>query len=105
MKTYAEKPRPIRLEISSARAVELYRKEKESGYPINTVILDLTVSGGMGGREAVQKIMEIDPEVKAIASSGYSVDPIMSDFRKYGFVNALCKPYSFKEICDVLGRV
>jgi len=85
-----------------AEAIELYKKAKESGYPINTVILDLTVSGGMGGREAIQKIMEIDPEVKAIASSGYSVDPIMSDFRKYGFINTLRKPYGVKEICDVL---
>ncbi|MDQ1327267.1 MAG: hypothetical protein QG641_547 [Candidatus Poribacteria bacterium] len=85
-----------------AEAIELYKKAKESGYPINTVILDLTVTGGMGGREAVKKIIEIDPEAKAIASSGYAVDPVMSDFRKYGFINALCKPYGIKEICDVL---
>jgi len=83
-------------------AIELYKEAKESGNPIKAVILDLTVSGGMGGREAIQKLMEIDSEVKAIASSGYSLDPIMSDFRKYGFINALSKPYGVREICDVL---
>jgi PAS domain S-box-containing protein len=83
-------------------AIELYKEAIESGCPFNAVILDLTVSGGMGGREAIQRIIEIDPEAKAIVSSGYSDDPVMSDFRKYGFINSLRKPYRVKELSDIL---
>jgi PAS domain S-box-containing protein len=86
-------------------AVELYRKARESGHPFDAVILDLTVPGGMGGKEAIQKLMEIDPQVKAIVSSGYSNDPIMSDFREYGFSGVIAKPYNVRELSAVLSKV
>jgi PAS domain S-box-containing protein len=88
-----------------AEAIDLYKEAKESGQPFEVVIVDLTVAGGMGGKEAVQKLMEIDPEVKAIVSSGYSDDAVMTDFRKYGFSGVIAKPYRIKELSEVLHRV
>jgi DNA-binding NarL/FixJ family response regulator len=52
----------------------------------------------MGGKEAIKKLLEIDPDVKAIVSSGYATDPIMADFKKYGFSAVVTKPYSFEEL-------
>ncbi len=66
-------------------AIELYKKAKVSGQKFDAVILDLTIQGGMGGVEAFQKLREIDPEVKAIVTSGYSNDPVMNKYRDYGF--------------------
>lgn len=66
-------------------AFELYKKKKESGQCFEAVILDLTVPGGMGGKELIQKLKEIDPEVKAIVSSGYANKPIMSNYKEFGF--------------------
>jgi nitrogen-specific signal transduction histidine kinase/CheY-like chemotaxis protein len=73
--------------------------------PFDAVILDLTVSRGMGGCEALQEILKIDPSVKAIASSGYSYSAMMSDFAKYGFVDVLPKPYDADELSRLLGRI
>lgn len=88
-----------------SEAVLLYQKSKETGRPFDAVILDLTVPGGMGGKEALEKLIEIDPDVKAIVSSGYSNDAAMSDFRKYGFKDVVVKPYKIEELSEVLNRV
>jgi len=88
-----------------AEAIELYKKAKESTHPFDAIILDLTIPGGMGGKEAVEKLIEIDPEVKAIVSSGYSTDPIMADFRKYGFSDVVAKPYKLNELGEALHKV
>ena len=66
-------------------AITIFTAAQRSGQPFDAVILDLTVPGGMGGKETLARLLEIDPKVKAIASSGYSDDPIMADFHKYGF--------------------
>lgn len=76
---------------------------QEKGY--DAVILDLTVPGGMGGREAMKELLRIDPMVRAIVSSGYSNDPIMSDYRQYGFKNVIAKPYDLEELGEVLRSV
>jgi len=96
-------------EVACARegdeAVELYEQARESEKPFDAVILDLTIPGGMGGEDAIKKLHEIDPEIKAIVSSGYSQDPIMSEYRQYGFSEVVAKPYGIKELSDVLHKV
>jgi len=66
------------------------------------VIMDLTIPGGMGGKEAINLLHKIDANVKAIVSSGYSTDPVMANYRKYGFVAVLRKPYQVQEISVIL---
>ncbi|MFC2038995.1 PAS domain S-box protein [Chloroflexota bacterium] len=79
-------------------AIELYKKALESGQGFDAVIMDLTIPGGMGGKEAITKLIELDPEVRAIVSSGYSNDPIMADFKNYGFSGVVAKPYQMTEL-------
>jgi PAS domain S-box-containing protein len=86
-------------------AIELYKKAIEQHKPFDAVIMDLTIPGGMGGKEAVKKILEIDPEVKAIVSSGYSNDPIMSNYEDYGFKGVISKPYKIEELSEVLKQL
>jgi DNA-binding NtrC family response regulator len=91
--------------MQCADAIEVYQEDKEYGQPYDAVIVDIVVPGGMGGEETIQKLAEIDPEVKAVAGSGYSNNPIMADFRKYGFSDAIAKPYEIGELSEVLHRV
>ena len=88
-----------------AQALELCQEARQSGQPFDAVILDLTVPGGMGGQEAIKELLEIDPEVKAIVSSGYSNDPVMAHYREYGFRGVVAKPYELEELSEVLHRV
>jgi PAS domain S-box-containing protein len=83
-------------------AIRLYQKSSAGGDPFDVVIMDLTIPGGMGGKEAIQKLRDFDPHVRAIVSSGYCNDPIMGDFKKYGFAGVLAKPYNAKEMSDAL---
>ncbi len=91
--------------MDGAEAVNLYIEARESGRPYSAVMLDLVVPGGMGGKEALLKLMDFDPEVKAIVSSGYSNDPIMSHFRDYGFSGVIAKPYEVNSLGGELHRV
>ena len=90
---------------NGADAVKLYREEKEKGVPFDAVILDLTVPGGMGGKEAAQNIIKFDPDARLIVSSGYSTAPIMSNYRDYGFSDVITKPYTISKLSQVLKRV
>jgi len=83
-------------------AVHLYRKAMETGHPFDVTILDLTVPGGMGGREAVARLQEMDQEVRALVSSGYPNDPVMEDPAAYGFKGIITKPYAFEDLSVVL---
>src|SRR3989338_6051817 len=86
-------------------AIEIYKKAKDSGEPFNVVIMDLTIPGGMGGKEAIKKLLEIDPDIRAIVCSGYSTDPIMSEFKDYGFSDVIIKPYDIDELSRVVYKV
>jgi len=83
-------------------AVDLYLQRKEEGAPFSAVILDLTIPGGVGGKEVIEKLIRIDPEIKAIVSSGYSTDPIMANYRDYGFCAVLIKPYRTQDMIRIL---
>jgi two-component system, cell cycle sensor histidine kinase and response regulator CckA len=86
-------------------AVEKYRQAMAAGKPFDVVILDLTVRGGMGGLETLQKLREIDPDVKAVVSSGYSDDEVVATYRQYGFRSFLKKPYDIQELGRILDDV
>jgi PAS domain S-box-containing protein len=86
-------------------AIEMFTQAQGSGQAFAAVILDLTVPGGMGGKETMAGLLEIDPQVKAIVSSGYSDDPIMADFQKYGFSGVIAKPYRISELGMILNQV
>ena len=86
-------------------AIEQYKHAKESGRPFDAVIMDLTIPGGMGGKETISILREFDPQIKAIVSSGYSTDPIMSEFKKYGFKDVIPKPYRIQDLRKILNNV
>jgi two-component system cell cycle sensor histidine kinase/response regulator CckA len=88
-----------------AGAVSLYKAAMESGRPLTTVILDLTIAGGMGGMETVKALRKIDPSVKAIVSSGYADDSVMAGYREHGFSGMIAKPYTLKQLRKALGDV
>jgi CheY-like chemotaxis protein len=86
-------------------AVDRVEEAVRSGTPLDGVILDLTIRNGMGGREAMAQIRRIQPDIRAIVSSGYAEDPVMQDVRNFGFDAALPKPYDKAEMAAVLSAV
>lgn len=86
-------------------AIDKYKTATESGSPFDIVILDLTIRGGMGGRETIERLNTVNPGIKAIVSSGYSDDAAVSDYNNYGFSARLTKPYKFEELRDTLNRL
>ncbi len=83
-------------------ALEAYQAARNAGSPFDVVILDLTIRGGMGGLETLRKLIEIDPGVKAVVSSGYSDDAVLSNYREQGFRAFLKKPYNIEELQGIL---
>lgn len=86
-------------------AVAAYRDAREAGRPFSAVIMDLTIPGGMGGKEAVRRLHDLDPGVRAIVSSGYSNDPVMADPVRFGFRGVIAKPYRMRELREVIEGV
>jgi PAS domain S-box-containing protein len=86
-------------------AIEKFTRAIGIKRPFDLVIMDLTVRGGMGGVEAIGRLREIEPSIKAVVSSGYSNDPVMADFRAHGFVGVLMKPYKIDNLAEVLEMV
>ena len=86
-------------------AIEQFKKARKSGKPFDAVILDLTIPGGMGGKDTIEKLREIDKGIKAIISSGYSEDPLISNYRDYGFSGVVSKPYTAEQLSRVLHDV
>lgn len=90
---------------NGSEALLLFEQARKEGRPFDVVIMDLTVPGQMGGKEAISYLLEIDPMVKAIVSSGYSNDPVMADCRSYGFSGMVSKPYKIEELCQEINKV
>ena len=85
-------------------ALDAYKAALKTGKPYDAVIMDLTIPGGMGGKEAIVELSALDPKAKAIVSSGYSNDPVMSEYAASGFCGALSKPYKLEEVSEALRR-
>ncbi|MDD1772321.1 MAG: PAS domain S-box protein [Methanomassiliicoccales archaeon] len=79
-------------------AISLYHEGMRDGSPFDLIIMDLTIKGGMGGKDAIKNILGMDPDAKAIVSSGYSNDPVMSEPGRYGFRDVLQKPYTILDL-------
>ena len=86
-------------------AIERFQRARDQGTPYDVVILDLTVPGGLGGLEVIERLRSLAPNVRAIVSSGYANAPIMADYSRHGFADILSKPYRIEEIAAVVHRV
>ena len=95
----------VELANDGEQAIGLYQRAIETGKPFDAVILDLTVPGAMGGKEAAGRLREIDTNVKIIVSSGYSIDPVMSNYEEYGFCGVVEKPYSLQRLGEALEEI
>jgi len=87
------------------KAITLYKESLKSNDPIDLVIMDLTIPGGMGGEETIKKIKAVNPQAKAIVSSGYSNNTIMANYGEYGFSAAVSKPYKQEELIEVINHI
>jgi signal transduction histidine kinase/ActR/RegA family two-component response regulator len=96
---------PVDVASDGREAIARYSAMLDAGKRYLLVILDLTVVGGMGGVPAVNRLLQMDQAVRAIVSSGYSDDPVVTDFRKYGFTGVLAKPYTIDELKKLLTRI
>ncbi|MHA2647981.1 MAG: response regulator [bacterium JZ-2024 1] len=83
-------------------ALRIFREETERGTPFDLVIVDLTVPGGMGGREALRHLRELNPNVRVIATTGYSDEPVLALPREFGFDGALRKPFRLQDLAETL---
>lgn len=83
-------------------ALEYYQKAMIENNPFDIVIMDLTIPGGMGGKETIKELMRIDPDARAVVSSGYSHDPVMAEYWKYGFKAVIVKPYQVEDLKKVI---
>jgi two-component system cell cycle sensor histidine kinase/response regulator CckA len=95
------------VEIASdgTQAIEKYKQARSSDKSFDTVIMDLTIPGGVGGKEAIQDLLEIDPDINAIVSSGYSTDPVVVNYQDYGFKGVINKPFKIEELSKVLEQL
>jgi CheY-like chemotaxis protein len=90
---------------NAQEAIALYRQARETGAPFDLVIMDLTIPGGPGGKEAIQDLLALDPHVRAIVSSGYACDPAMANPAAYGFKGTVAKPYTARALRQAVARV
>ena len=95
----------VDLAFTGSEAIQKYKEAMGQNKPYDLLIMDLTVPGGMGGKEALAELLRIDPDVKAIVSSGYADNPVMSEYKKYGFSAVLKKPYKIKELAGIVKQV
>jgi PAS domain S-box-containing protein len=95
----------VTLAKDGTEAIEIYHVAMASGVPFDSVLMDLTIPGGMGGQEAIKRLQEIDPNVRAIVCSGYSNDTIMANYKRFGFRAVVPKPYRLKQLSGTISDV
>lgn len=90
--------------LNGSDTIEEYKQAMEEDQGFNLVLIDLTIPGGLGGKETIQVLQKLDPNVKAIVSSGYSNNPIMSRPTEYGFKDVLKKPFTLGELREIIEK-
>lgn len=93
------------LSKNGLEALVLYQEALATARPFSAVIMDLTIPGGLGGKECISRLLEIDPQARVIVCSGYSTDPIMSNYKSYGFRGVISKPFKMEELAQVVYHV
>ncbi len=78
-------------------AIEKYKAALEDGTPFDLLFIDLTIKGGRGGKSTMEELLKIDPRVRAIVSSGYTGNPVIDEYYKFGFIDFLVKPYKLDD--------
>lgn len=91
--------------LEGQQAVDKYAEAQQSGAPFDVVVMDLVIPCGMGGREAMERLLAIDPQAKVIVSSGYSNNSVISDYENYGFSGVIKKPYRATELSKIIQQV
>lgn len=86
-------------------ALTLYREAETNGNHFDLVIMDLTIPGGMGGKEAIAALRAFDPKARAVVASGYADDPIMANYQEYGFIGMLAKPFKLNELNNIIATL
>jgi two-component system cell cycle sensor histidine kinase/response regulator CckA len=94
----------VTLTTNGEEAIQLYQESMNTGSLFDLVIMDLTIPGRMGGKEAVNAVLKIDPRAKVIVSSGYSNDPIITNYKDYGFCAAIVKPFQLQDLSKVISQ-
>ena len=87
------------------QALHMFRQAQSGGKPFSAVILDLTIPGGLGGKEVVKEMLSLDPHLRAIVVSGYSNDPVLANYEDYGFKGRVAKPFNLVDLSIVLNSV
>jgi len=95
----------VDIAADGATALEKYKQALQSGNSFDLVIMDLTIPGGLGGKEAISDLLGIDPDAKAIVSSGYSNDPVVLNFRDHGFKGVVNKPFRIEDLTRILEEI
>jgi DNA-binding NtrC family response regulator len=83
----------------------MFRKAQDSGDPFSVVILDLTIPGGLGGKEVIKDMLSLDPYLRALVVSGYSNDPVLANYKNYGFKGRVAKPFNLVDLSVALDAV
>lgn len=93
------------LAYDGEQALKEYEEKLGTDKAYDVVVLDLTIPGGMGGKETIKKLLEIDPDVKAIVTSGYSNDPVLSNYADYGFKDYILKPFNAGSFSKIINKL
>ncbi len=95
----------VELAVDGEDAINVYKALLKNNTPPHLVIMDLTIPGGMGGKEASKIILDLDPKAKIVVSSGYSNDPIMANYREFGLKGIIPKPYRMEELKSAIKKI
>jgi len=89
---------------NGTEVLEYYKESQRSNNPLTAMIFDLTIPGGMGGKETIEEIRKIDNRIPVFVSSGYSRDPVISNPQEYGFTASIIKPFRISELSKLLDK-